>query len=111
MKIDCVQVPVWVAWTNTDKTEGRGQEYPLVVAESMETACRLGKGEGVQGCDCRVTEEFAMRVNGMLYVPGDITPESDQDRRNREIRQRKEAAIKKAKALGLSENDLKDITG
>ncbi len=37
---------VWVVGTNTDLTEGRGEEYAMAVTDIKETAVRLAKGKG-----------------------------------------------------------------
>jgi hypothetical protein len=100
---------VWVAWTNSDLTEGRGWEYPLAVAESMETAIRLGKGGSVQGCNCRVTEENAVKVDGKWLAPAKIENESKADKESREKREAKERALAKAKQLGMTDDDLAEL--
>ncbi len=100
---------VWVAWTNTDCTEGRGRQYPLCVAESLETAKRLGKGGSVQGTDCHTTEGIAVKINGQWLVPGHITSESEEDKQLRWRRETREAAVEKAKAAGLSDKDIRSL--
>lgn len=113
MKIDQVQIEavthVWVAWTNTDRTEGRGWQVPLHVAESPETAARLGHKGSVMGCDCEVTKEIAVRVDGKWLVPGRIAPESREDVAAREKREARETAIAKARAAGLSDADIASL--
>lgn len=98
--------PVYVAWTNTDLTEGRGLEYPLCVAESMETAQRHGYKKSVQGGNCRVSEETAVKVKGIWLIPGRILPESQEDLKKRINREEKEAVLAKVKSLGLSESEV-----
>ena len=34
---------VWIAWGNTDLTEGKGAAYPKHICELEATAIRLGK--------------------------------------------------------------------
>lgn len=97
---------VWVAWTNTDLNEGRGYRVPLIVAESRETATRLGRKGSVQGCDCEVTEVMAVKVNNQWLVPGRIAIESDDDRNARMKREAREAAMARAKEAGLSDEDI-----
>lgn len=97
---------VWVTWTNTDLTEGRGSEFPLHAAESLETAERLGRRGGVQGSDCRITQERAFRINHRWFVPGKIIPESGADTAKRLAREAKEAILAKAKTAGLSEEEI-----
>ena len=97
---------VWVAWTNTDLTEGRGYEYPLHIAETMETAQRLGAKGYVMGSPCRVTRSKAFRMGGQWFVPGRIESESKADAAKREAREAREAVLERARAAGLSEDDL-----
>lgn len=97
---------VWVAWTNTDLTEGRGHSYPLAVCESPETARRLGKSQGVQGSNCPVREAEAFLIDGKWVGPFKLHPEAEVDTILRKDREAKEAVLKKAKSLGLSEADI-----
>lgn len=53
---------LFAAISNTDRCEGRGVEYVFALAEKESTARRLGKGQDVQGCDCRVMEVDAYLV-------------------------------------------------
>ena len=97
---------VWVAWTNTDLTEGRGFIIPLHVAESRETAIRLGRKGSIQGADCDVTEAPAVKVKNQWLVPWRIATENDDDKKARAKREAKEAALARAKAAGLSDDDI-----
>jgi len=109
--------PVFVVMTNTDLTEGRGEEYPLAVAKLMSTAKRLGHGEYVQGSDCRVVETFSLtvKIDGLIIklVPGRVISPTEEDVAEDEIEkeklaciEKKEKALKKAKDLGLSDEDI-----
>jgi len=111
---------VWVAWTNTDCTEGRGQEVPLAVTGMEATAYRLGKRGSVQGSDCRVSKEVAIRMNGIgaWLVPGRIQGPSREDEKEerrleaqREAVARKREALERAKAAGLSDEDIEALGG
>lgn len=97
---------VWIVWSNTDLTEGRGREYPKHICESWETACRLSRGGYVQGSNCPIYKGKAIEYNCVTYVPGFIEYETDEDRKNRTAREKLESAIVRAKALGLSEEDI-----
>lgn len=100
---------VFVAWTNTDRTEGRGKRVPHAVAEIRETAERLGEGAHVQGTDCPVTKETAYKVEDgvMSYwlVPGKIMQPTEEDKERAEAR----AAEEKARELGMSEEDIQKL--
>ena len=56
----------WIAWSNTDLSEGRGVEYPKYVCKIEATAKRLSKKLSVMGCDGAVTELPLISV----YIPG-----------------------------------------
>jgi hypothetical protein len=97
---------VWVAWTNTDCTEGRGAPIPKAVCEVKSTAIRLGKGSSVQGSDCDLTQETAIRISYQWLIPGRIIRPSKDDRLSQELNDAKEAAREKAIAAGLTEEDI-----
>ena len=99
--------PVWVVWQNTDLTEGRGWERVLHVCESKETALRLGRGRGVQGSNCNISEGLAYKIEGMLdwYVPGNIEPESQDDASRRILREEKDRVLAKARSV-LTEEEI-----
>ena len=97
---------VWVAWANTDRIEGRGYQYPYAVAESYEAADRLGKGSGVQGSNCHVTENLAVKINNQWLVPGRIFEESSEDKNKRDRREAKESVLKKARDFGLTDDEI-----
>ena len=104
--------PIWVAWTNTDLTEGRGWNIPLHIAESPETAARLGRKGSVMGSDCHVTQEIAVQIGGKWLAPaGRIHTETKEDTAARLKREAREAAIGKAKASGLSDDDIAAMVG
>lgn len=98
---------VYIVWTNTDLTEGKGEEYPLAICESIITARRLGKGSYAMGSDCRITHEELIRHNNRYYGPVRImrsTPEEDRAQKQYDLKQE---AIEKAKLAGLTEEDIK----
>jgi len=103
--------PVWVAWTNTDCTEGKGFTVPCVIAESYEAAERLGSGRNVQGSNCHVTESLAVKINNTWLIPGRISQENDADKKKRRMREAREAALEKAKKAGLTPDDLAALVG
>jgi hypothetical protein len=57
---------IYAVYTNTDLTEGRGQEYCMALAENESTAIRLAAGKGVQGMNARV-----MKANRILVKAGE----------------------------------------
>lgn len=108
------EVTVYAVYTNTDCTEGRGQEYVLYFCQSLSTAIRLGKNRYVQGSDCPVHEVTGYRIDNKLYVTGNrIEPPNSADIAEDKAREAKDkakvakdAAISKARTLGLSEEDI-----
>lgn len=108
----------FAAYSNTDGTEGRGEEYPLAVCKAEATAQRMGKGRYVMGTDCSVERVKVFRYDGMLYGPIFLHhPTIEDDRKQAEIdkkneaERKKQAAIEKAKSLGLSDEDLEALKG
>lgn len=100
---------VYVAWGNTDNTEGRGQSYPLAVCDSETTAKRLGQKKGVQGMDCHVSEEGAFKINGTWQTAARIHQPSDEDKKNDKRRLDKRWALKKASDAGMTDTDIKAL--
>jgi len=105
---------VFVVWTNTDLTEGRGQEYARNYCELEATANRIAKGNYVMGSDCDVTKETLLVIGDKTYYPGGIITKPTEEDKRTETRlveervkaEKKAAAILKAKTLGLSEEDI-----
>ncbi len=97
---------VYTVWTNTDLTEGRGNEYPLAICETESTARRLGKKRYVQGSDCRVTETTLFLIDRKWYGPVSVVPSTKEDDVEEAKLQAAKAAINKARALGLTDEDI-----
>ena len=100
---------VWVAWSNSDLTEGRGRGFALYVCEQQETAIRLGAGKYVQGTNCPVEKVTAVKLDGQWLVPGEIIRESKEDKKARLAREKKERALENAEKAGLSKEDLEAL--
>lgn len=98
---------VWVAWTNTDCTEGRGRQIPKAVCDLKATAIRLGRKGSVQGSDCQVSKSIAVMVNNCWLIPGVIHAQTPEDVKAQNHMDKKQAAMEKAKAAGLTDEDLK----
>ena len=110
----------YVVWTNTDLTEGRGSEYPLAICETLSTAMRLAKGKYVMGSDCRVNEVTLYRTKlserGFYHWFGPvriIEPSKEDLEKENFLREQKEkeearkAILEKARALGLTDEEIK----
>lgn len=109
-------IPVWIAFSNTDCNEGRGVIYPLHVCATEATAIRMGKKKYIQGTDCPVKEGTALLFDGSLYIPGKIHSSTREDEAAQKLideasakLEAKRLAIEKAKALGLSEDDIEAL--
>lgn len=96
----------YIVWTNTDLTEGRGREYPLATCELRTTAVRLGARKYVQGSDCNITEITLYRHHGRWYGPVNVQSPTPEDEELDRIQKKKDAAIEKARALGLTEEEI-----
>jgi len=109
---------VYVAWSNTDLTEGRGWQYPYAVCDLEATAIRLGAKKYVQGSDCPVEKIEVFLVDNKWYGPIYVTSPSSEDKAIEAKLRAEEAAlaakmvvIEKAKALGLSDEDIAILKG
>lgn len=109
--------PGWIVWTNEDLTEGRGGRYVKALCRLEATARRLAKGGYVQGVDCPITPVQGRLIDGEWYFPGALMAPSRADEADELILQQgrqkaaeKAAAIERAKALGLSADDIRALS-
>jgi hypothetical protein len=112
---------VWAAYTNSDCTEGRGHDIVIAVCRLKETAIRLASRKYVQGSDGPVRPLEMIEVDGKWYAPAAavslIEPSSEDlklQAKHIEEEQRKiakETALDKARALGLSDDDIIALRG
>ena len=98
---------VFVVWTNTDCTEGRGYQYPIHVCQKRSTALRLSKRKGVQGSDADVTTGLAVKVNGSWLAGVRIERPTAEDDKLQAIIDAKDAVIAKMVAAGISDDEMK----
>ena len=98
---------VFVVWTNTDCTEGRGYQYPIHVCQKRSTALRLSKRKGVQGTDAEVTTGLAVKVNGSWLANVRIERPTAEDDKLQAIIDAKDAVIAKMVAAGISDDEMK----
>jgi len=101
------RMQAWVVWQNQDRTEGRGPVYPIHVCENPVTAARLASGNDVQGCNCRVTEVTIFRIAQQWYGPCHVARETVEDRNESYRMKAKAAALEKAKAAGLTPEEIR----
>lgn len=101
--------PVFIAWTNTDLTEGRGAQIPLCICASRTTAERRGRGKYVQGTDCNVTEEIGIKYKNQWYYRGHLILPSSDDTLNDAKAKEREEILDKALSLGLTQEDIEKL--
>ena len=105
---------VYVAYTNTDLTEGRGKDIPIAVCEEEVPAIRLAQNQYVQGSDGPVRTIELMRIENDWYLLAsavEIVPPTKQDREKQQKLNLAKEAMEKAKSLGLTEDEIKAIRG
>lgn len=114
-------VKVYVVYTNSDLTEGRGYNYPIYTCLSKTTAKRLASKRGVMGSDADVIESIAIKLDGRKHrFLSDVQvtlPSSTDEEEDKKLQQLKEKAklaelvMEKAKSLGLSDEEIKTLRG
>lgn len=103
---------VWVAYTNTDCTEGRGSDVPIAVCRMEVTAKRIAKGRYVQGSDGSVRKLELRRIDGKWYAPShalQVIEPTKEDEAAQAALDRKNEVVKRAIAAGLTDEDLKAL--
>lgn len=103
----------FVVWINTDLTEGRGMQVPVAVCRTEATALRLAHGADVQGSNGTVHETILLKEKGDWYGPVRIIEPNSADEiteralaREREARAKKMEVLNRAKALGLTDEEI-----
>lgn len=100
---------VWVAYTNTDCTEGRGYDVPIAVCDIEATALRLARKAYVQGCDGPVRQMELVKIDNKWYAPStaiNIINPTKEDVIAQLTLDSKREVVAKAKAAGLTDEDL-----
>lgn len=100
---------VWVAYTNTDCTEGRGHDVPIAVCAAEATALRLARKQYVQGSDGPVRTMELVKIDGKWYAPSAaiaVVEPTREDIAAQAVIDAKREAVAKAKAAGLTDADL-----
>lgn len=100
---------VWVAYTNTDWTEGRGHDVPIAVCDAEATALRLARHQYVQGSDGPVRKMELVKIDGKWYAPSAaiaVVEPTREDIAAQAAIDAKREAVAKARAAGLTDTDL-----
>ena len=102
---------IFIVWSNTDLTEGRGNEIPVAYCEKQATAKRLAKKKGVMGSDASVKPYKSIFHDGTWVAPFDMTPSTREDDEAQKKIDAYNKAAEKARAAGLSDFDLALLKG
>lgn len=100
---------LWAVYTNTDLTEGRGRQFVKAFCKMRATALRLAKNGYVQGTDCPVEQVQVLVLDGKRVLPASLILVQDpnrEDERRERLLEEKDAAETKAKALGLTADEI-----
>ena len=100
---------VFVVWTNTDLTEGRGSPMPIAVCQIEATARRVAKGAGVQGTNADVRPFDAILHANHWCAPVSFSAPIPQDLEAQRRLDAQAAAVAKAMAAGLSDDDIRAL--
>lgn len=100
---------VWVAYTNTDCTEGRGHDVPIAVCAAETTALRLARKKYVQGSNGPVRMMELVKIEGKWYAPSAaiaVVEPTPEDIASQAVIDTRREVVAKAKAAGLTDADL-----
>lgn len=96
---------------NTDLTEGRGTTFVKKYCQTMATAKRLAHKGYVQGMDCPIEKRTLFKPEGKNSWHGAVgieMPNNDDVKMQKQL-DIQQAALNKAKSLGLSDEEIKLI--
>lgn len=105
---------VWVAYTNTDCTEGRGMDVPIAVCAAEATAIRLARKRYVQGFDGPVRKMELVKIDGKWFAPYDaivVIEPTREDIADQGMIDAKRNVMAKAKSAGLTDEELAALAG
>jgi hypothetical protein len=103
---------IYVVFTNTDLTEGRGIQVPIAWSRNKYTAQRLAKGSGVQGSNADLHLAVTEFIRGKEYIKVDYVPLQSPSKED-EIKQKqmedRDELVAKMKALGVTDEMLQGL--
>jgi hypothetical protein len=102
--------PVFAVISNTDLTEGRGKSKIMGLFYSESHAFDEGKGKFVMGSNCPIIKFRTFIIDNQLYGPVSVPVSPDHYLEEDEKNQRKQEALDKAKALGLTDEEIEALT-
>jgi hypothetical protein len=102
---------VFAVMTNTDLTEGRGRQYIKAFCETEATARRIGHRGYVQGGNCPIEKKMLYKPDGQArwYGPVFVEAPSIEDEKLQSVLDARNAALEKAKSLGLTDDEISQI--
>jgi len=102
---------VFAVMSNTDLTEGRGNQYVKAYCETSATAKRIGRKGYFQGGDCPIYTKTLFKPDGetQWHGPVKIEAPTDADRKVQVKIDEQNTALEKARASGLSDEEIKLI--
>jgi hypothetical protein len=110
---------LYVVFTNTDLTEGRGIQVPVAWSRNKYTAQRLAKGQGVMGSNAEVKSVDTYDVLGVEYIPLACVhvkypskQDEDLQKQDEDLQKQEEErnnTIAKMKALGVTDEMLQGL--
>lgn len=100
----------YVSWSNTNCTDGYGSLLPIGHSFCEATADRLGRKQGVQGCDCDTTQVTMYKIGADWYGPVYMNQPSLEDEARQTKEDDKKAATERAKSLGLTDDEIKALS-
>lgn len=108
---------LYVAETNSDRTEGRGIQYVLAASKSKTALQRHTKNKYIQGSDCPIGSCEILEIDGQKYVMLENVPmviptaedllADHQLELEIQLQEKKLQVLEKAKTLGLSDEEIK----
>lgn len=101
---------MWVVWTNTDLTEGRGRQIPIAWHESQTDAINSAHKKGVMGSDASVKESPLVKRGAQIYGPVNFQRTTSEGRKGDAARQTKAAIVQKMLDAGLTPDEIQTVT-
>ncbi len=100
----------WAVAVNTDLIEGRGRNYFKHICDIEATAIRLARKADVQGANGSVHQIELIKIGFIWYGPIVIEQANNSDIQLQRRVDLKNDAIEKARAAGLTDDDLKNLS-
>lgn len=103
---------VYVAITNTDNNEGRGNNIALAISTTESTALRLGKRGYIQGSDCPVATYDLVKIDNVEYIKSSLfsiqRPSVEDNAADIELCRKREL-IHKMVSCGMTNDEVKEV--